>query len=351
MTDSLVHTRHFIKIVKRYLYYKVMIVIDGSYLEGGGQIARTAIALSAINNVPVKIEKIRSGRYNPGLRNQHFHSIKTASEICGAEIEGLEVGSECVSFYPGKIRGGKYNIDIGTAGSITLFLQLIIPITLFADRPTTIRINGGTDVKWSPSSDYFKNIFIGFLKKFGINATYDLVKRGFYPKGGGEVVFNSVPWKNKKHVGAIKRGELEEIYVKSIASKHLKNANVAERQIKGFRKDIKANKKESEYVDSLSIGSTIYSEARYKHFSVGSTSLGERGKKAELVGEQCAKDLKKEIKREGVDVHLGDQIVPYLAIAGGKVKLSDVSMHTKTNVWVCQKFGYKIGIVEDEIVC
>jgi len=328
-----------------------MIVIDGSHMEGGGQIVRTAIALSAINQEPTRIENIRAGRCNPGLKNQHLYAIKTAAEICHAEVEGLELGSNSVTFYPKGINGGDYKIDIKTAGSITLLLQLLIPITLFSEEKTTLKISGGTDVKWSPSSEYFKNIFLAFLKHFGIDISYEIKSRGFYPKGGGEIVFKSFPWKNKKRVNISERGKLKEIFVNSVASEQLKKAKVAERQINGFKKVMKPNKKSIEYSTSLSPGSILYSQIEYENLKIGATSLGEKGKKAEIIGEMCGEELKSMMGKKGIDKYLADQIIPYVAIAGGRIMASEISKHTKTNIWVCQKFGYNIGIENNEIIC
>ncbi len=112
-----------------------MVDIDGGYLEGGGQIIRTAIALSAITKRAVHIFNIRKGRDKPGLRPQHYEGIAAAVKICNAKVEGLALNSTAITFTPGTITGGKAIIDTKTAGSVTLILQTLILIGIYADSP------------------------------------------------------------------------------------------------------------------------------------------------------------------------------------------------------------------------
>ncbi|HEC95361.1 MAG TPA: RNA 3'-phosphate cyclase, partial [Thermoplasmatales archaeon] len=163
-----------------------MMEIDGSYGEGGGQILRTAVALSLITNQPVTVTRIRARRPNPGLRAQHVTAIRTLQSISNAEVDGLSVGSPQVSFHPGVIKGGSYTFDVGTAGSITLVFQTLLLASLAASQPLQLHVKGGTDVKWSPSWDYFANVFLPLVSHIGVKAEVNLKRRGFYPAGGGE---------------------------------------------------------------------------------------------------------------------------------------------------------------------
>ncbi|MFB3043250.1 MAG: RNA 3'-terminal phosphate cyclase, partial [Nitrososphaerales archaeon] len=103
-----------------------LISIDGSIGEGGGQILRTAISLSAARGVEVEVYDIRARRPKPGLRPQHFWAIKAIAELCDAEVYGLKQGSTRVRFTPKAVREKELNLDLGTAGSITLLLQALI---------------------------------------------------------------------------------------------------------------------------------------------------------------------------------------------------------------------------------
>ncbi len=144
-----------------------MIQIDGSFGEGGGQILRVAVALSAITQKPVKITNLRANRSNPGLAAQHLCGIKAAAEMCNAKLKGAEIRSTSIEFYPQKIRGGKYKFDVGTAGAITLVLQTLIPIANSAERESTIEITGGTDVIMAPTVGFFKEVFNYYFTKMG----------------------------------------------------------------------------------------------------------------------------------------------------------------------------------------
>jgi len=96
------------------------IIIDGSEGEGGGQVLRTSLSLSAITGKPVRIENVRGRRKKPGLFRQHLTAFKAAAEICDAQMEGAELGSPEIAFHPGKIKGGEYEFSIGSAGATNL---------------------------------------------------------------------------------------------------------------------------------------------------------------------------------------------------------------------------------------
>ena len=161
-----------------------MIEIDGSHGEGGGQIIRTSVALSAITGKSVKITNIRSGRPNPGLQAQHLEAVKAVARLCNGKTDA-KLGATSLVFEPSHIQGGHINIDIGTAGAISLVLQALALPAVHAENPVTLRISGGTHVRWSPSMDYMQNVFCYYMKKLGIDFDISISKYGFYPKGGG----------------------------------------------------------------------------------------------------------------------------------------------------------------------
>ncbi|RLG53370.1 MAG: RNA 3'-phosphate cyclase, partial [Thermoproteota archaeon] len=170
------------------------IVIDGSYGEGGGSIFRYALALSSVTLKPIEIINIRAKRSNPGLRPQHLTAAKILAEMTEAKFEGLSVGSTKVRFEPKKRKGGKYVFDVGTAGSISLIIQAVLPVALFADRESTIEIRGGTDVRFAPPIDYMRNVFVKNLALIGIKEVeINVRRRGHYPRGGGLVTLKTAP--------------------------------------------------------------------------------------------------------------------------------------------------------------
>ncbi len=162
-----------------------MLEVDGSIGEGGGQILRTAVAVSLILGEPVRVYNIRANRRNPGIRPQHLAAVKIMEKISGGRAEGLSIGSSEIVFHPGDVREGEYSIDIGTAGSVSLVLQTLLPPVLYHKKTLSVRIKGGTDVPWSPTVDYVRYVYLPSLRA---PVEVEVRRRGFYPEGGGEVV-------------------------------------------------------------------------------------------------------------------------------------------------------------------
>lgn len=313
-----------------------MIEVDGSFGEGGGQVLRSAISLSAILGKSVRITGIRKNRPRPGLSPQSLNSIKLVQEMTGAKAEGLVPGSSELTFIPGTIKGGNYSLNVGTAGSITIILQCVLPVACFAPGPVSLNITGGTDVKWAPPFDYFKNVTLKALGEFGVNADVSLVRRGFFPRGGGSVVLNVMPSTIRK--ASILQPEGTE--VTGVSSSSRLPPHVVERQADSARKylgsrgirlgDIRLDIREDD-----STGSCI---TLFKGF-LGSSSLGERGVSAEKVGMQAAERIYNEITSgAAVDSHLADQLIPYMALAEGSsiINSGPITSHTRTNMHVVE---------------
>jgi RNA 3'-terminal phosphate cyclase (ATP) len=324
-----------------------MIEIDGSFGEGGGQIVRTAVALAAVTGTALKITKIRQGRPKPGLAAQHSQAILALAKICSARTNGVFPGSNEIFFEPGQIEGGNYRIDIGTAGSITLLLQCLLPAILKADKLTTLTIVGGTDVRWSPTIDYFKFVFLPALEEFGAKIQLECKKRGYYPRGGGLVVLTVVPGNMKAaHFKSQNHGVVHGLSLCSNLPDH-----VARRQAESAASVLKdsgyQSKLAEEVLEEKSTGSSITLWSGYK----GSSALGQRGIRAEDVGKAAAKEIIAELAMPAaVDVHLADQLIPYLAIAGGSYTVREISKHASTNIWTASHFlKTKIEIEEKRI--
>lgn len=182
-----------------------LVKIDGAYGEGGGQIVRSAVTLSCLTQRPVEIVNIRHNRKVPGLRPQHLTGIKILAKICNAKVEGLSVGSTSIKFFPSKIDDMQLKEDIGTAGSIPLILQVLIPSVSISKKKLNISIIGGTDVLWSPTSDYTRFVLREAYSRLGINFQMDIQRRGYYPRGGGVVNVHVFPREKTNPISLLKR--------------------------------------------------------------------------------------------------------------------------------------------------
>jgi RNA 3'-terminal phosphate cyclase (GTP) len=333
-----------------------MLAIDGSVLEGGGGLLRTALAISALTCEPIKVSNIRKRRKPPGLKVQHLNAVKAVGDLCGAEIRGARLGSQEVEFIPQKIEGKKIKVNLETAGSIGLVLQALLPASIFSRKEIRIEVRGGgTYNKWAPPVDYVDKVLIGTLEKFGVRTEIKVERHGFYPKGGALVRARVFPSKVREIV-LMDRGEIRRIEGISLASKHLLARKVAERQARAARKAIASKlnypiKIEQSYCDSLSPGSGITLWTRAGDAVIGADSLGELGKRSERVGKEAGEKLIKEIKSDApVDLHLGDFLIPYLAMVGGRIRVSEITLHTQTNIWVCEQFFGRIFQVKDRVI-
>lgn len=321
-----------------------MIEVDGSYGEGGGQILRTAVALAAYLGTPCTIRHIRRGRPTPGVRPQHLAGVQALAELCRAEVKGLQLNSQEITFKPREVAGGKLRIAIGTAGAIGLILQTVMLPAGKASAPCQLRITGGTDVPWAPTTGYVTEITLPVLARVGYAGALAITKRGYYPRGGGGV---SVVLKKAdlSPLQLLDRGEIITIKGRSHASEALRERQVAERQRESAMAVLKKAglpaEIEVEYGPTQSPGSGIDLWALAQDTCLGATALGARGKRAEEVGEEGAAALLRQINSgAALDEWMGDQILPFLAVAGGESRISvtRITEHLKTNLWVINHF-------------
>jgi RNA 3'-phosphate cyclase len=338
-----------------------MIEIDGSHGEGGGQIIRTAISLSSLTLKPIRIINIRAGRPNPGLRRQHIAGIELVGKLVDARIKGLEVSSTEVAFLPRERQGGKFHYDIGTAGSISLVLQAVLPPAVLAPEPVILHLKGGTDVSWSPPVDYLQEVFVSMLKRMGTSIEILQKRRGHYPKGGGKVVCSVNPVDEIRPLELIQFDELKE--VKGISHCVRLPAHVAMRQSVSAQQVLQA-----EGIEPIILTTETYPKGNDPHLGPGSgivlwaesndgirlgaDSLGKKGLPAEKVGALAGTQLLEELSTGmAIDSHLCDMLVPYLAMAAGssKIGISAVTSHLRTNIWVVEQFLKSKMILEGDI--
>jgi RNA 3'-terminal phosphate cyclase (ATP) len=330
-------------------------MIDGSQGEGGGQILRTAASLAAITRRPIEVTNIRARRPNPGLRPQHMTGIKVLADLFHAEVENLQVGAERVRFEPsGKFEGGSVKVDVGTAGSIPMILMTVVPAVSLSNNHLEIEITGGTDVRASPTIDYVKHVVAAAYLSIGIKFSVDVVKRGYYPKGGGIVKATIEPCREP---GTMELLAAREVEPKMTSVCGQLPRHVAERQISAAmialeKKGIRCSSYSASIETSVSPGSSIliYSASDFGPY-VGGDSIGELGKRAEAVGIEAAERyLESALAQEPVDPFLADMLVLPLALAKGrsKYRIARVTEHLRTNLQVAsQIMECKYSIEQD----
>ncbi|MCS7135956.1 MAG: RNA 3'-terminal phosphate cyclase [Nitrososphaerota archaeon] len=327
-----------------------VIGLDGSIGEGGGQVLRTAIALSAMMLRPIKIYNIRAKRSPPGLRPQHLTAVKAVAWLSNADVKGLNVGSSEVVFIPKRLKGGKMTFDAGTAGSTTLILQSLMPAMSFAEEQVEVEIRGGTNNPMAPPFEYLSYVLLPVLKQMGCKFSLELMRRGFYPRGQGIVRVRSEPVDYIKPIRLTEFSGVEKI--SGISYSCRLPSHIAERMAKSASKFLSMNGYDNADIwlevlqpdtpkCSVDAGCGIILFARTKDgHIIASDSLGRLGVPAEKIGEEVAADLVKQLNAKApVDKHLGDQLVIWVAIAKGysEYRVTELTLHTLTSVEVCKR--------------
>ncbi|MFH0748860.1 MAG: RNA 3'-terminal phosphate cyclase [Candidatus Bathyarchaeota archaeon] len=325
----------------------MVIEIDGSFGEGGGQILRMSLALAALVGKPIKIKNVRSRRSPPGIRPQHQTAVKAIAAYSQAVVKGCSIGSTELEYSPRKIRGGNFSFDAETAASTSLILQSLIPLMAFSNENSFLDLHGGTNNPWAPPIDYIQHVFLPILSKTGFRGSLELVRRGFYPQGGGFIQASAEPIRRFKPIVLTKVGEIQRISGLSYSSrlpKHIgermaRSANVT--LLNGGFKEANIRceclQKNDKY-SAISPGCGIILIAESSTGAIlGSDSLGEPKKIAERVGQEAAESLVKQLKT-GVPVskHLGDQLIIYMALANGRseIAIEELTLHTLSCIYV-----------------
>ncbi len=317
--------------------------IDGSQGEGGGQILRTALALSMCLGEPVCINRIREKRPKPGLRRQHLTCVQAAQAVCGALVEGDELGSDVVQFIPGKIKGGAYRFVIDTAGSTTLVFQTVFPALLLAEERSTIHFEGGTHNPKAPSYDFIAQAFLPTLRHVGVETDVSIKRYGFFPKGGGQWEVSLEPvatWKTMTILSSQSKPRLDVKITLANLDEH-----IAEREIKVLQHLLpyKIQNVEVEQVTSLSSGNVVSIRHRHKDLTEVVECLGERGLSAEKVAQRAVEAYRKYTAFEApVGGNLTDQfLLPIVLGPGGRLITAKPSLHTRTNIDVIEQMTGK----------
>jgi RNA 3'-terminal phosphate cyclase (ATP) len=333
-----------------------LLLVDGSYGEGGGQILRSAASLAAATGRPMRIVNIRAGRPKPGLAAQHVTALRAAAAVCGARLEGDALGSVEIAFHPAHPpRAGAYFFDVGaareggSAGAATLVLQTVLPALLVADGGSAVTVRGGTHMAWSPSFDYLRDIWVPALAVAGATIALELAAWGWYPVGRGEIRariegLGALPRRRLDGLTLSEPGELQIVRGRAVAAElpeHIPQRMAARAEAllraAGHRADIAA-----ERVHAACPGAGIFLAAEYRNVRCGFAALGRPGKPSETVAEEAVAELVEHHRNGGgVDRHLSDQLLVPLALAAGpsQFTVAPVSRHLETNAWIVNRFG------------
>jgi RNA 3'-terminal phosphate cyclase (ATP) len=329
-----------------------MLVIDGSYGEGGGQIVRSALALSVITGRPVEIRSIRAGRTKPGLRPQHLTAVQAAAGICGADVSGCRLGSQSLRFKPGKVKPGDYHFGIGTAGSVMLILQTVVLPLASAQESSRITLTGGTHVPWSPCFHYVDLVFRPAVASMGILFEVVLQRAGWYPKGGG-VIRATIhpsgrlsPFRQETTSGPAAASSV--LSASSNLPGHVRRRQADRVRALSGQRGILIPVEERE-LPADSPGSVVFCCTVAGGRFGGFTGLGARGKPAEQVADEAVLPFLAFL--EGgtqVDSRLSDQLVAPAALADGESlwSVDSATRHLRTNIWVAEQLsGRKFDII------
>jgi RNA 3'-terminal phosphate cyclase (ATP) len=303
------------------------------------------MALAAITGRPIHLKNIRSGRAKPGLMPQHLTALKSVAAVSGGVLEGAELKSTEIRFQPGRIAGGDFRFDVGTAGGIVLVLQALLPVTLHADGPVRLAITGGTDLRMSPPMDYFLLVFLPWLARMGVKVRIGSVRHGYYPRGNGMVTLEVQPCRELKPLVAETPGPLLSIHGIAHAA-HLplhipeRMAAAANDALGGFG-PAQIEAKVLGEAEAFGTGGAIVLAAETGHGVLGAATVAERGVPAERIGQEAGHALRAELDAgAAVDVHAADQLLIYAAQANGLSRLTvrEVSLHAKTVMWLIEQF-------------
>lgn len=318
--------------------------ISGDTGEGGGQIARMAIALAAITGTPIRLTRIRAKRPKPGLAAQHLTALRAVATLAGGDIEGLALGATEVRFRPGRVGCGDFRFDVGTAGSVTLLAQALLPVLVHAPAASTVRLAGGTDVRGAPPLDYLRFVLLPLAARCGVDARIDVVRRGYYPRGGGEVVLAVRPSKlvspGRLAAGPLRRVRAFVHTARLPEHVAIRMRDAALSQLAHLPVEATVDTR----AESAGPGGAVVLAADRGGTTLGAGRVAERGVRAETLGEAAGAQLARDLALDlALDVHAADQLIVYLAlacVAGGTASFTtaEASLHTTTAIWLAERF-------------
>lgn len=317
-----------------------MLEIDGAWGEGGGQLIRTAVALAAITRTPIRVRNARAARRPPGLAPQHLAAVRAVAALCNAVTRDVELRATSFEFAPRDPAAGAFRFDVGTAGSITLLAQALLPVLAFAPGPCHVTLVGGTDVRAAPPLDYFRHVLLAYLATLGVAVRCQLQRRGYYPRGGGEVALDTAPARPRAHRFVAPAAHCA---IDGVAHTDHLPSHVAARMVDAARTHLPRPAQIAVEVDAASAGpgGAVTLWTRDAHGALGAGRVAERGVRAEALGEAAARELASDLAAGcALDVHAADQLLIWLALADAESDFSarELTPHARTAMWLIAQF-------------
>lgn len=317
------------------------VAIDGSRGEGGGQILRSALALSLVTGRPFSLRNIRAGRKKPGLLRQHLTAVNAAAEVGSATVKGAALGSRELFFRPRGVRAGTYRFSVGTAGSTTLVLQSVLPALLIASDASEIVLEGGTHNPFAPPFDFLDRVLLPVLSRMGPRIRAELDRPGFYPAGGGSFRVTVEPTSRLSRIHLLERGAI----TARNASARVSNlpSHIAERELAIVSKLLSWPPEclLSERIrDAIGPGNVLMLEIESENVTELFTGVGRRRVSAEQVAEGAVKEAREYLASNApVGPYLADQLlVPFALAGGGSYRTVRPTRHTLTNIEIVELF-------------
>lgn len=330
-----------------------MITIDCSIGEGSP--VRIAAGLSAATDSPVHLKNIFANRNVSGITSQQLAGVRAVAELTNAETEGLERGSTELVFRPDGITTRSVTAEIPDSGGVPLAIQPLMIAATAAEDPVTVRIEGGaTAVERAPTIHYLEHVVLPVLKRHGYECTIKVERHGFAPNGGA-VVEATFDGSDMGWIDCMERGSVEMVRGISWASNDIAAESVAERQRMAARKAIQKRfpdavdvSIDTAYVDADGTGCAVQLWAETEESRIGGAGIGD-GSDAETVGDDAGEALVHALLTEDpLDVHMSDQIVPFLGLTGGNVRVRDFTDRVISNIAVTKAFTpYTVGMEPD----
>ncbi len=267
-------------------------------------------------------------------------AVEAAARICHGEVTGAAIGSQELTFAPGKVMPGHYEFDIGTAGSTTLVLQTILPALMLAEISSSLKLTGGTHNPHAPPYEFLAHAFLPVINRMGAQISIRLIRPGFYPAGGGELSVSINPARKLNGIFLRERGKIVRQYALAQVA-HLPR-HIAERELKVLQHELRLPSQSLEIavVEAYGPGNIVTLQIECEHLSEVFCGYGERGVPAEQVAEGVVAEARQYLAASvPVGKHLADQLLLPIALAGSGAMLTlPPSQHTLTNIQVIEKF-------------